>query len=185
MLLDTFKILMGYGFELAKYREGRAHDRFDGLVRPMYESILSIHADYVRMFNKALAALHEDTPLEDVVVALHLDRTTSNVMRHEFFRVASSLNEAKGLPKEILHFVDEICQYIDALTMYNAGTPSSVVRNYLHILQLRGNGEQHAVKVIESRQNARHFLTMAISRLDIHAKSISSSYSTLLNSRYA
>lgn len=184
VLLEAFRLIVAEGFKLATHREKRAHDRFDGLVNPMYEQILEIHKDYVALFNSAHLAVQRHVPIAEVVEELALSLMTSSAMRHEFFRVVAAVNANRSLPREVLHFVGAIGGYVESLAMYSTGTPATVVRTYLSLIASREEGAKSSAKLIEAREQAGHMLKRALAHLDDHAKAISSSYAGLLAARY-
>jgi hypothetical protein len=184
MVLEAFRMILAQALELAKHKEKRAHERFDGLVRPMYERIQEIHRDYIAMFDRALLAVQQDVPLAEVVSALELDRRATRAMRHEFFRVVEAIEKNDALTREVLDFVNAIAKYVESLAMYSQGTPATVVRTYLVLLVEREEGENNSTKLIEAREHSAHMLKRALVHLDQRVSAISSSYAVLLGTRY-
>jgi len=184
MMLEAFRMILAQGFELAKHREKRAHDRFDGLVRPMYERIQKVHEDYVAMFSSAFVAVRQDVPLADVVTRLNMSRMETRVVRHEFFRVVEAVNRNDALPMEVQSFVRAIGNYVAALETYSNGTPATVVLTYLTLLADQEADKDGSAKLVEARRNAEHMLKRAVDHLDKRLEAISASYVVLLAARY-
>jgi|GEM_PF-6693151 len=183
-MLEAFRLIVTQVLELARYREKRANERFDGLIRPMYEQIQKVHGDYVAMFSTALGEVRKDVPLAEILEALDSARLESGALRHEFFRVVHGVKRDNLLPTEVQSFVGAIGEYVEALEMYSTGTPATVVRTYLLLLVDQEADKDSSTRLAETQPKAEHILRRALAHLEERAKAISTLYAGLLAARY-
>jgi hypothetical protein len=173
--------------ELAKYREKRSHDRFDGLIKPLHQQMQKVHSDHLRMFGEAASNIQGGLAFSEAIEQLWMARNLDRAIRHELFRQVASL--CQGLPADdaLQAYLKGIIRYVETFSQYMSGTPASFVFGYLkHVADGAAKHDAGEVqRVAERRERAAQVLSKVGPALEGNWVKVTDNYAALLAARYS
>jgi hypothetical protein len=119
--------------DLLKYRQAKRRELFSAVIEPLFDDLLVMHADYMKMFDDCWQQLLDNqVPLRQIAEALRQRRQVYEGLRIKSNSIIDGL-EASELAPEVRRFVQSAAYHIpDGELGPVLSTPSSLVLDRLY-----------------------------------------------------
>ncbi|WP_140626575.1 hypothetical protein [Methylibium rhizosphaerae] len=161
--------------ELGRRREQKREQRFNAVVKPMFEALHDVHKDYLDLLQEAKEAVTSDAALSEVLKTLKKRRLAEQGLRHDLLRQAHELLAVDALA-DCHDFLRQVSKYIGGTGFVIERTRSDGLFRTIAeaVLAAQSGGEQ------PSRQRLLRVVEYAFDELRSDWKNVSTSYAKAL-----
>ena len=132
MIESVIKVVDRFS-DLLKYRQERRRDLFQNLVEPLFNDLMVMHADYIKMFDDCWSQLLDNkVALQDIAASLRQRRLVYEGLRIKSRSIIGALQEY-DLDDEIKKFLEAAAYHIpDGKLGPVESTPASMVLSKIY-----------------------------------------------------